>query len=135
MSKAFDIALGGRLGLRSAARQLLEAIDKLAEHELLDAGYTRQEVAALESIASWRIDGVPFRGVAQVISFKVIPHTVERGVEVVEVFQGARLMAVIYPGAGPKERHINALRIVSRHLVGQGTGTDITDQIVRFSDA
>ena len=60
MSKAFEIALGGRLGLRSAARQLLEAVDKLAEHELLEAGYSRHEVAALESIAAWRIEGVPF---------------------------------------------------------------------------
>jgi hypothetical protein len=39
---------------------LLAVIDQLAEHELSAAGYTREEIAALEQIAGWQIDGVPF---------------------------------------------------------------------------
>jgi hypothetical protein len=60
MSLATNMAFGARLYLRDAARQLLGVIDELAEHEVEAAGSTREEIATLERIAAWRIDGVPF---------------------------------------------------------------------------
>lgn len=57
---AVILALGARSYLRTAARALLGVIDQLTEHELSAAGYTRQEIATLEQIAAWQIDGVPF---------------------------------------------------------------------------
>jgi hypothetical protein len=61
MSEAAAVmALGARSHLRRAARSLLELIDQMPEHEIAAAGYNREEIATLERIAAWRIDGVAF---------------------------------------------------------------------------
>lgn len=60
MSDAAIMALGARSHLRNAARSLLQVIDQMAEHEIAAAGYSREEIATLERIAEWRIDGLPF---------------------------------------------------------------------------
>lgn len=54
------VALGARSQLRNAARAMLKVLDQLAEHEIAAAGYTRDEIAALERLAAMPIDGVPF---------------------------------------------------------------------------
>ena len=60
MSERYDLVLGARLGLRDAARQVLEALDDLAEHEVAASGWTRDEIAVLERVAAMPITGVPF---------------------------------------------------------------------------
>jgi hypothetical protein len=55
-----DLVLGARVSMRGAARQILEAIDQLAEFEVARTGWTREDIALLERIAAWKIEGVPF---------------------------------------------------------------------------
>ena len=50
----------GRLGMRTATRQLLCAIENLSEAEFRAAGWSKDELDTLERIAGWTIDGVPF---------------------------------------------------------------------------
>lgn len=51
---------GPRLSLRTAARGLLAAIDGMSVAEARAAGWTVDELDALERIAAWPVDGVPF---------------------------------------------------------------------------
>lgn len=60
MTDAALMVLGARSHLRHEARVLLQVIDQLTEHELSAAGYSREEIATLEQIAAWQIDGEPF---------------------------------------------------------------------------
>ncbi len=60
MTDAALMAVVARSPIRHAARLLLQLLDQLTEHELSAAGYTRQEIATLEQIAAWQIDGEPF---------------------------------------------------------------------------
>lgn len=60
MSEPTDTVLGARLSMRSAARRILEMLDQMAEHEIAEAGFTREDIAAFERLAAAVIAGVPF---------------------------------------------------------------------------
>jgi hypothetical protein len=60
MSLAVEMALGARSQLRRCARLLLEVIDGMSADEMEAAGYSSEDTAALERMAAWNVEGVPY---------------------------------------------------------------------------
>lgn len=64
---------------------------------------------------------------------ELVDHSVYRGVQVVEIWDGGVFLACLYPGAGPEARHVRALRLESRNFAD--CSDVVATRIVRFRDA